>query len=120
MEFLNSDLLLIEKAEAIVEQHLHDKAFVVEQLARELGLSPSSLFRKLNVLTNQSPTEFIRFVRLKKAMKLMQDGNCVFEEIGFAVGFNSHSYFTSSFKKQFGMTPSEYLNDLKFRMEKGS
>jgi AraC-like DNA-binding protein len=43
----------------------------------------------------------------------MNDGNTNVDEIGFAIGFNSHSYFTSSFKKQYGKTPSEYMNDLK-------
>jgi signal transduction histidine kinase/ligand-binding sensor domain-containing protein/DNA-binding response OmpR family regulator len=113
MEPLFSDRMLIDKAANIVEQHLHDKTFVVDLLAANLGISTSSLYRKLKVLTNQSPTEFIRYIRLKKAIKLMNDGNTNVDEIGFAVGFNSHSYFTSSFKKQFGKTPSDYLNDLK-------
>lgn len=113
MEFMSSDRRLIEKATAIIEKHLNDNTFVIEQLATELGISTSSLFRKLKVLTNQSPTEFIRYIRLKKAIKLMNEGNSNIDEISFVVGFNSHSYFTSSFKKQFGKTPSEYLNDMR-------
>lgn len=113
MEILYSDKVLIERATAIVEQNLNDKNFVVDHLAAKLGLSASSLFRKLKTLTNQSPTEFVRYIRLKKSIRLMTDGNTNLDEIGFAVGFNSHSYFTSSFKKQFGMTPSDYLFDLK-------
>jgi YesN/AraC family two-component response regulator len=113
MEVLYSDRMLMDKATAIVEQHLNDQAFVVDNLAAKLGISASSLYRKLKTLTNQSPTEFVRYIRLKKAIKLMNDGNTNLDEIGSAIGFNSHSYFTSSFKKQFGMTPSDYLNDLK-------
>jgi DNA-binding response OmpR family regulator len=113
MAHLNSDKLLIEKAGTIVEQHLNDKNFIVDHLAAKLNISTSSLYRKLKSLTNQSPTEFVRYIRLKKAIKLMTEGNSNVDEIGFAIGFNSHSYFTSSFKKQFGMTPSEYLHDLK-------
>jgi len=113
MEFLSSDRILIEKATKIVEQNLNNKSFVVDDLASNLGISPSSLYRKLKVLTNQSPTEFIRYIRLKKAVILMNEGISNVDEIGFAVGFNSHSYFTSSFKKQFGNTPSDYLNVLK-------
>ena len=71
------------------------------------------MYRKLKMLTNQSPTEFVRYIRLKKAIRLMNDGNTNVDEIGFAIGFNSHSYFTSSFKRQYGKTPSEYMNDLK-------
>jgi DNA-binding response OmpR family regulator len=113
MNVLSSDKMLIEKATAIVEKHLTDRSFVIDQLAGKIGISSSSLYRKLKVLTNQSPTEFVRYIRLKKAIRLMNEGNTNVDEIGFAVGFNSHSYFTSSFKKQYGKTPSEYINDLK-------
>ncbi len=113
MELLFSDRLLIEKATSVVEQHLNDKTFVIDHLAVKLGISTSSLYRKLKVLTNQSPTEFVRYIRLKKALRLMNDGNTNVDEIGYAVGFNSHSYFTNSFKKQFGKTPSDYLGDIK-------
>jgi len=115
MAHLNSDRLLIEKAGSIVEQHLNDNNFIVDHLAAKLNISTSSLYRKLKTLTNQSPTEFVRYIRLKKAIKLMTDGNTNVDEIGYAIGFNSHSYFTSSFRKQFGKTPSEYLHDLKLK-----
>jgi DNA-binding response OmpR family regulator len=115
MAHLSSDRLLIEKAGFIVEQHLNDKNFIVDHLAVKLNISTSSLYRKLKTLTNQSPTEFVRYIRLKKAIKLMADGNSNVDEIGFAIGFNSHSYFTSSFKKQFGKTPSEYMHELKMK-----
>lgn len=115
MKLLSSDRMLIEKATAIVEQHLNDKTFVVEHLAASMGISTSSMYRKLKILTNQSPTEFVRYIRLKKAIRLMNEGKTNVDEIGYAIGFNSHSYFTGSFKKQFGKTPSEYLNDLKLK-----
>jgi DNA-binding response OmpR family regulator len=113
MDVLFSDKMLIEKATIIVEKHLGDKSFVIDHLAANIGISTSSLYRKLKVLTNQSPTEFVRYIRLKKAIRLMNDGNTNVDEIGYAVGFNSHSYFTSSFKKQYGKTPSEYIIGLK-------
>ncbi len=115
MDVLFSDKMLIEKATSIVEKHLNDKSFVIDNLAANIGISTSSLYRKLKVLTNQTPTEFVRYIRLKKAILLMNEGNTNVDEIGFAVGFNSHSYFTSSFRKQYGKTPSDYLNDLKIK-----
>ena len=108
-----ADKNLVTKAIRIIERHLQDVNFSVEMLAAELNISRSSLHRKIKALTNQSSTEFIRYVRLKKAIQLMKDGNYNIDEIGYAVGFNSHSYFTQSFKKQFGETPSAYMNDLK-------
>jgi YesN/AraC family two-component response regulator len=107
------DKKLMDKAIAIVDKHILDVNFTVEQLAAELSMSRSSLHRKMRALTNQSATEFIRYIRLKKAIKLMKEGNYNIDEIGYAVGFNSHSYFSQCFKKQFDKTPSTYLNELK-------
>jgi signal transduction histidine kinase/DNA-binding response OmpR family regulator/ligand-binding sensor domain-containing protein len=113
MELLSSDRMLIDKATSIVEQHLKDKSFAVDHLASHLGISASSVYRKLKVLTNQSPTEFVRYIRLKKSISMMDEGHTNVEDIGYATGFNSPSYFTYSFRKQFGKTPTDYLNDLK-------
>lgn len=107
------DKKLMDKAIAIVDNHILDVNFTVEHLAAELSMSRSSLHRKMRALTNQSATEFIRYIRLKKAIKLMKEGNYNIDEIGYAVGFNSHSYFSQCFKKQFDKTPSTYLNELK-------
>ena len=108
-----ADKHLVNKSIRIIDRHLQDVNFSVETLAFELNISRSSLHRKIRALTNQSSSEFIRYIRLKKAIQLMKDGNYNIDEIGYAVGFNSHSYFTQSFKKQFGKTPSAYMNDLK-------
>ena len=110
---MTADKNLVNKAIRIIEKKMQDPGFSVEILAAELNISRSSLHRKITALTNQSSTEFIRYVRLKKAIQLMKDGHYNIDEIGYAVGFNSHSYFTQSFKKQFGKTPSSYMNDLK-------
>ena len=111
------DKNLVEKSAQIVEKHLLDPNFSVEQLAEELGVSRSSLHRKMRVLINQSATEFIRYVRMKKALKFLKEGNLNIDEIGFAVGFNSHSYFSQCFKKLYGKTPTEYLAELKMNKE---
>jgi ligand-binding sensor domain-containing protein/signal transduction histidine kinase/DNA-binding response OmpR family regulator len=107
----------VEKSELIVEKHLLNPNFSVDHLADELGVSRSSLHRKLRVLTNQSATEFMRYVRMKKALKLMKEGNLNIDEIGFAVGFNSHSYFSQCFKKLYGKTPTEYQAELKMNKQ---
>lgn len=109
------DKQLIEKAIKITENHLLDTNFSVEQLASGLNFSRSSLHRKLRDLTDQSATEFIRSVRLNKAICLMKQGNYNMEEIAYAVGFSSPSYFSQSFKKQYGKSPKAYLEE--FSME---
>ena len=112
---MDIDKKLILKAVQVVEDNISNIDLSVETLASELNLSRTTLHRKLKSLTNQSASEFIRHERLKHAVKLLQSGNYRMNEISSAVGFNSHNYFTTSFKKHYGMTPSEFLkrNSLK-------
>lgn len=106
------DKKLLMKAISVVEKNISDVDLSVHTFASELNLSRTHLHRKLKSLTNQSATEFIRDVRLKNAVKLMQEGKLKVNEIGYAVGFNSHNYFTRSFNKQYGKSPSEFMKEI--------
>jgi YesN/AraC family two-component response regulator len=108
---LDLDKKFVLKAIHIVESNLDNFNLTVEMLADELNLSRTHLHRKLKSVTNQSATEFIRYIRLKNAIKLMKEGNFKLNEIGYAVGFNSHNYFTKSFKKQYGMSPTDFIRE---------
>jgi AraC-like DNA-binding protein len=66
-------------------------------------------YRKIKALTGKSVVEFIRMVRVKQALKLMDTHKYTLSEIAFQTGFNSSSYFTRVFKEEYGKTPSEYL-----------
>ena len=101
----------IQKVENIILNNLQNPAFEIEELASMLNLSRSSLHRKLKNTINMSPSEFVRDIRLKKAVKLIKDGNLNMDEIGFIVGFNSQSYFIRSFKAKYGKTPSAFKNE---------
>ena len=79
----------------------------VEQLAEELFLSRSKLYRKIKALTGDTATEFIRKIRLEKAKELLEKTDLTVSEIGYKVGFSSPSYFTKCFKNQFGRIPKE-------------
>ncbi|ALJ05427.1 hypothetical protein APS56_09985 [Pseudalgibacter alginicilyticus] len=105
------DKKLLLKAINIIEQNITNADFTVEDLAKNLHLSRTHLHRKLKSLTDQSATEFIRSIRLKHAVKLMKKGDTTINEIGYAVGFNSHNYFTKAFKKQYGKSPSEFIKE---------
>lgn len=118
MQKFQPDRELLETANSIIERHLIDLNFSVDMLASELNLSRSSLHRKLKALTNQSATEFIKFVRINKSIKLIENGETNIDEICFKVGFNSHSYYSMCFKKQLGLTPSEYINKNKREFKK--
>ncbi|MFY0715275.1 response regulator [Seonamhaeicola sp. NFXS20] len=111
IEVLDLDKKFLHKAISIVEENLSNSEFTVENLAEKLHLSRTHLHRKLTSLTDQSATEFIRSIRLKHAVNLMKEGNYLVNEIGYAVGFNSHNYFTKSFKKQYGKSPTEFIKE---------
>ena len=105
---LNADELFLQKLVTMVETHLSDTDFSVENLQKELGISRMQLHRKLKALTDKSATEFIRTIRLRIAAEKLQAGQDNVSQIAYQVGFNSLSYFTKCFKEQFGVIPSAY------------
>jgi AraC-like DNA-binding protein len=81
----------------------------VETIAVLMGLSISTLYRKVKALTDLNTVEYIRLVRLKKAAELLCENNYRINEISYLVGFSSPSYFATSFQKQFGLSPSQFV-----------
>jgi AraC-like DNA-binding protein len=107
------DQLLLKKAIEIVENNISDTLFGVEQMADKIGMSRTSLHRKLKAITGFPPSELIRNIRLRKAASLLRSQSNSVTQISIAVGFEDQSYFSKSFKKQFGVPPSEYLQSTK-------
>ena len=103
------DDIFLHKLNDYLEENLSNEALSVEMLADTMGMSTSSLYRKVKGLSGLSPNDFIRIARLKKAILLMQNGENRISEIAFQVGFSSPAYFSTCFQKQYGKTPSEYL-----------
>jgi signal transduction histidine kinase/DNA-binding response OmpR family regulator len=102
------DEKFLSRVKAIVEEHIADTRFSVEQLAGEVHLSRAQLFRKLKAICSLSPNEFINEIRLQKAAELIRLRVDELTQISYRVGFNEQSYFAKRFKKKFGITPSEY------------
>ena len=105
-ETLNQEPELILQVRALVEQHLEDGEYGVEQLARDLCMERTGLYKKLTALTDTTPVAFIRSIRLHRAAALLQEGKLSVNEIADRTGFSSPSYFTKCFKKEFGVLPS--------------
>jgi len=101
------DDVFLKKVMATVERHMDDEHFHVEGLAAEVGMSRVQLFRKLTALTSQSPGEFIRYIRLHRAMELLEKDFGTVSEVAYAVGFGDPSYFSKCFHKQFGKAPTD-------------
>ncbi|MCD7937082.1 MAG: DNA-binding response regulator, partial [Tannerellaceae bacterium] len=111
MEYTSIDEEFLQKAIACVHRHLKDQDFDQMQFIEEMNTSKSTLYKKLKSLTGLNTSGFIRNIRLKAACKLMEEkGNSIrVSELAYAVGFNDPKYFSASFKKEFGMLPSEYM-----------
>jgi len=102
-------------ANQIIRTHLKnnmaDPHLKVEILLKEIGMSRSPFFRKLKALTGSTPNDFIRTIRLKQAAHNLIESDKNISEVAFEVGFSSPKYFRECFKKQFGVSPSEYIKN---------
>jgi len=106
----SADAGFINKIISIIENNISDPDYKIEQLAGEAGFSRSQLSRKIESLTGLTPSLFIRLRRLLRSKQLMDKKAGNVSQIAYECGFNNLSYFSRSFKEQFGTTPSEYLN----------
>ena len=102
------DRQFITRAVELVEANMTNTDYSVEMFAGDLHTDRTNLYRKLQTLTGQKPTEFIRTIRLKRAAQLLESSNYSISEIVDLCGFSTPSYFAYSFKKMFGKTASEY------------
>jgi len=107
-----ADEVLIAKAKRIVEDNLDNQDFSTEEFAAAMGMSRSNLHLKLKSITGRSALAFIHKVRFSKACDLIRDGRYSIAEISDMVGFNTPSYFSTCFKKEFGCLPTAYLKNL--------
>lgn len=92
-----------------IDAHLSDELFGVEILCNEISISERQLQRKLKAVTNKSPNQLISSVRLHRAKELLLEQNDNIAEIAFKTGFSNPSYFSKCFKKEFGVSPSDLL-----------
>lgn len=106
--FNELDREFLEKAKKIVLNNLDNISFSVDDFCKEMLMSRSNLHLKMKAITGESTIEFIKKIRFGEATKLLQEGRYSVSEISIMVGFNTASYFTTSFKKYFGILPSEY------------
>ncbi|ANW96657.1 hybrid sensor histidine kinase/response regulator [Wenyingzhuangia fucanilytica] len=100
---------LMDKITNLIEQNIHNIDLSTSFLCQELGVSSSKLYRKVKELTDLSPNEFIRTIRLKKSATLLKTKKHNVSEVTNLVGFNDPLYFSRCFKKQFGFPPSKLL-----------
>ncbi len=101
------DDVFLQKLTAFVQAHLDDSELGVPELCRAVRLSNTQVNRKLKALTDKTPSQFIRSIRLQRSVELLKTTDLNIAEIAYEVGFNDPNYFTRSFSEEFGHPPSE-------------
>lgn len=99
--------IFIKKAVHIVQENMANTAFDKEEFASAMHVSASLLYKKIKSLTDQSPLDFIKAIRLNHALELLQTRKYTVTEVGELCGFSGINYFGKAFKKHFGKSPSE-------------
>ncbi|WP_317193194.1 hybrid sensor histidine kinase/response regulator transcription factor [Pedobacter endophyticus] len=97
----------------LIEDHIADANFDVPTLASAIGMSQPVLYKKLRALTDLSVNDFIKSIRLKRAAQLLQQNAGNISEVAYAVGFNDRKYFSIEFKKHFGKSPRDFMQEQK-------
>lgn len=106
--FTSADETLIQNAIALVEKNMDFPEYSVDQFALDLAVSRPSLFNKMRALTGETPKNFIKIIRLKRAAQLLKTGKLSVSEVCYMTGFRDPKYFNKCFQKQYNQSPSEY------------
>lgn len=102
------DQAFVDKATRLVLAHLSDTDFNIDRLCREMAMSRTLFYGRLKTLTGQSPQNFMRLIRLEQAAIFLKQGDSVLD-VSVKAGFVNVKYFSTVFKKHFGVSPSKYL-----------
>lgn len=109
MALTKADEEFIKKLNEIILSNLSNQEFSMDDIADSLNMSRSSFYRKMKGVLDLTPNEYLRLERLKRAAQLLKEGESRINEICYMVGFNSSSYFSKCFQKQFGVLPKDFV-----------
>ncbi|ADY53694.1 histidine kinase [Pseudopedobacter saltans DSM 12145] len=107
------DKEFLEKLLDIIHKNISNTELDIEFLCNEIGMSRTKLYQKVKDITGQAIGDFIRTIRLRKAVEIMSEEDVLLTEVIYRVGIQTQSYFTKAFKKEFNKTPSQFLQELK-------
>ena len=112
LSIMPADEQFMQQLMAYIEDNIENPDLSVDDLAHEMALSRSVFFRKIKALVGYSPINFLQVIRIKRAMQLMQTKNFSVAEVAYKVGYTDPKYFSRSFKKITGKSPSVYLREV--------
>jgi DNA-binding response OmpR family regulator len=97
----------------VIDAQLVNPDFDIEHLCQEMGMSRTSLYQKIKNISQQSIGDFIRTIRLKRAVQIMTHEDVSLTEVMYRIGIQTQSYFTKAFKKEFGKTPTQFMQEIR-------
>lgn len=104
---VEKEQLFLQKVKNIILDNLTTESFEIDSLAVKVNLSRSQLYRKIQALTNQTPSQFIHQVRLERANELLREGNLNVTQVAYEVGYSSQSYFSKMYQEYYGYSPKK-------------
>lgn len=107
-ELISLDEQFMQRVMMFIEENIGNPNLEIEEMAEHLYMSRTVFYRKLKSITGLTPVEFIREIRLKRAVQLLDSDNYSVSQVAYMIGFNDPKYFSKCFKKMMGMTPTEY------------
>ncbi len=108
MALTKADEEFIKKLENVIQTNLSNQDFNIDDMAESFNMSRSSFYRKVQGVLDLTPKEYLRVERLKRAAQLLREKEYRINEICYMVGFNTSSYFTKCFLKQYGVLPKDF------------
>lgn len=109
----NFDQEFMEGIINFIEKNMDNSELIIDDFAKELNMGRTIFYQKMKNITGLSPIDFVLTMRIKRAIQLMKTGKYNFSTIAYMTGFNDPKYFSKCFRKHTGMSPSEYLKQIK-------
>ncbi len=109
----------MEKLMKIIEEEIGDQNLKIDDMADAVGMGRTVFYGKIKAITGMAPSDFLRTLRMQRAEELIVRSNLTFSQVAFSIGFSDPKYFTKCFKKETGMTPSEYRKQKRDAEENG-
>ncbi|MDN3666794.1 two-component regulator propeller domain-containing protein [Algibacter miyuki] len=113
VEVDSNDEKFIKKLIKIIEDNLNNNILNVEFLASEIGMSRANLYRKVQQILNDTPVNFIKTIKLKRAAQLLKQDKMYISEVAYMTGFNNQKYFSKCFNKEYGISPTAFAKQNK-------
>lgn len=111
VEIKSANEEFLDKAVSVVKEHLKDEDYNVDRFVSDMSMSKSAVYKRMKALTGMNTSSFIKSIRLKAAIQIMKRNSGVrVSDLAYLVGFSDPKYFSACFKKEYGMTPSEYID----------